>query len=95
MARLDRLGPAKEVAQSGAAIGREFSFELLASAARKAEADLRAALGRLSEAGLVFCRGTPPQATFMFKHVLVRDVAYGSLFARTTSAPPRAHCGGV
>jgi predicted ATPase len=80
MARLDRLGfAAKEVAQAAAAIGREFPFELLAPAAQKAEADLEAALGRLNDAGLVFCRGTPPQATVMFKHALVRDVAYGSL----------------
>jgi class 3 adenylate cyclase/tetratricopeptide (TPR) repeat protein len=80
MARLDRLGPvAKEIAQIGAAIGREFSYELLAPVAQKSDADLQAALGRLSEAGLVFCRGTPPQATFLFKHALVRDAAYGSL----------------
>jgi len=80
MARLDRLGPvAKEVAQAGAAIGREFSFELLAPVAQRTDADLNAALARLSEAGLVSCRGTPPLATFLFKHALVRDVAYASL----------------
>jgi class 3 adenylate cyclase/predicted ATPase len=80
MARLDRLGPsAKQTAQIGAAIGREFSYELLALVAQKNDADLRAACGRLSDAGLVFCRGTPPQATFLFKHALVRDAAYASL----------------
>jgi class 3 adenylate cyclase/predicted ATPase len=80
MARLDRLGPvAKQVAQTSAAIGREFSFELLAPIAQKSDADLQAALRRLGEAGLVLCRGAPPVATFLFKHVLVRDVAYGSL----------------
>ena len=80
MARLDRLGPvAKEVAQAGAAIGREFSFELLAPVAQRTDADLNAALARLSEAGLVSCRGTPPLATFLIKHALVRDVAYASL----------------
>ncbi len=80
MARLDRLGPiAKEIAQIGAAIGREFSYELLAAVAQNGDADLQAALGRLNEAGLVFCRGTPPQATFLFKHALVRDAAYGTL----------------
>jgi tetratricopeptide (TPR) repeat protein len=80
MARLDRLGPvAKEIAQIGAAIGREFSYEPLAPVAQKSGADLQAALGQLSDAGLLFCRGTPPQATFLFKHALVRDAAYGML----------------
>jgi predicted ATPase len=80
MARLDHLGPAsKEVAQIGAAIGREFSYEVLAAVAQKSDAELRSALNRLTEAGLVFCRGTPPLASFLFKHALVRDVAYGSL----------------
>jgi predicted ATPase len=80
MARLDRLGPvAKEVAQIGASIGREFSYELVASVARTGERQLQAALGGLSDAGLVSCRGTPPQAIFLFKHALVRDAAYGTL----------------
>jgi class 3 adenylate cyclase/predicted ATPase len=80
IARLDRLGPlAKEVAQVGAVIGREFPYELLASVAQRSEHDLQAALGRLTDAGLVFCRGTPPQATLLFKHALVRDAAYGTL----------------
>jgi class 3 adenylate cyclase/predicted ATPase len=80
MARLDRLGPvAKEIAQIGASIGREFSYELLASVARKSETELRSALGGLGDAGLVSCRGAPPQATFLFKHALVRDAAYASL----------------
>jgi class 3 adenylate cyclase len=80
MARLDRLGPfVKEIAQTGAAIAREFSYELLASVTQKSEADLQVALARLTDAGLVFCRGTPPQATFLFKHALVRDAAYSTL----------------
>lgn len=80
MARLDRLGPAaKEVAQVGAAIGREFSYQLLMAATRCSEAELQAALGRLVDAGLLFCRGAPPQATFLFKHALVQDTAYGTL----------------
>ncbi len=80
MARLDRLGPTtKEVAQMGAAIGREFSYEVLAAIARKSDAVLRNALNGLNEAGLVFCRGIPPQATYLFKHALVRDAAYGSM----------------
>jgi class 3 adenylate cyclase/tetratricopeptide (TPR) repeat protein len=83
MARLDRLGQtAKEIAQIAAAIGREFSYELLALAAQRREADLQDALGRLGEAGLVFSRGAPPHATYLFKHALVRDAAYGSLLRR-------------
>jgi predicted ATPase/class 3 adenylate cyclase len=79
MARLDRLGPAKEVAQTGSAIGREFSHALLASVARKAEAELGSALDRLIQAGLLFRQGMPPQASYLFKHALVQDAAYGTL----------------
>ena len=80
MARLDRLGAvAREVAQIGAAIGREFSYEVLAPIAQKTDMEVQTALSRLTDAELVFCRGTLPQATFLFKHALVRDVAYGSL----------------
>jgi predicted ATPase len=79
MARLDRLGPAKEVAQIGAVIGREFSHVLLATVARKEERALRAALDDLTEAGLLFRRGAPPQATYLFKHALVQDTAYSTL----------------
>ena len=79
MARLDRLGPAKEVAQIGAAIGREFSHALLAAVARKPEAELRSALDRLIAAGLLFRQGAPPHATYLFKHALVQDAAYGTL----------------
>ena len=79
MARLDRLGPAKEVAQIGAAIGREFSHALLAAVTDKAEAELQSALDRLMEAGLLFRQGAPPHATYLFKHALVRDTAYGTL----------------
>ena len=79
MARLDRLGPAKEVAQIGAAIGREFSDELIAAIARRPEAELKAALDRLIEAGLLFGHGVPPHRTYLFKHALVRDAAYSTL----------------
>ena len=79
MARLDRLGPAKELAQIGAAIGREFSHPLLAAVVRKPEADLLTALDRLIRAGLLFRQGVPPYATYFFKHALVRDVAYSTL----------------
>jgi predicted ATPase len=79
MARLDRLGPAKEVAQIGAAIGREFSHALMAAVTHKAEVELQSALDRLMAAGLLFRQGAPPHATYLFKHALVRDAAYGTL----------------
>jgi class 3 adenylate cyclase/predicted ATPase len=79
MARLDRLGPAKEVAQIGAAIGREFSHALLASVVSKPEAELGVALDRLIQAGLLFRQGVPPGARYLFKHALVQDAAYGTL----------------
>ena len=79
MARLDRLGPAKEVAQIGAAIGREFSHALLTEVARKPETELGTALDRLTAAGLLFRQGVPPQASYLFKHALVQDAAYGTL----------------
>ena len=79
MARLDRLGPAKEVAQIGAAIGREFSHVLLATVLGKPESELASALDRLMHAGLLFRNGVPPHATYLFKHALVQDTAYGTL----------------
>jgi class 3 adenylate cyclase/tetratricopeptide (TPR) repeat protein len=79
MARLDRLGPAKEVAQIGAVIGREFSRPLLDAVARKPEAELQSALHELIEAGLLFRLGVPPHTTYLFKHALVQDTAYGTL----------------
>ena len=80
LARLDRLGPtAKEIAQIGAAIGRDFSYELLAVVAQRGKAELQDALYRLTDAGLVFQRGALPEATFLFKHALVRDAAYSTL----------------
>jgi predicted ATPase len=79
MARLDRLGPAKEVAQIGAVIGREFSHALLAAVARKSEVILQSALDHLMAAGLLFRQGVPPHATYLFKHALVQDAAYGTL----------------
>src|SRR3984893_4623604 len=79
MARLDRLGPAKDVAQVGAAIGRDFSHALLASVVHKPEAELGAALDRLIAAGLLFRQGVPPHASYLFKHALVQDAAYSLL----------------
>jgi class 3 adenylate cyclase len=79
LARIDRLGPAREVAQIGAAVGREFSHALLGAVMPKPEADLRSALDRLIDAGLLFRQGVPPHATYLFKHALVQDAAYGTL----------------
>jgi predicted ATPase len=80
LARLDRLGPtAKEIAQIGAAIGREFSYELLAAVARPCGAEFQDALRRLVDAGLVFQQGVRPDAVFLFKHALVQDAAYSTL----------------
>ena len=79
MARLDRLGPAKELAQVGAAIGREFSHFLLTAVVRKPEMELQTALDRLIGAGLLLQQGGAPSATYLFKHALVRDAAYSTL----------------
>ena len=79
LARLDHVAPAKEVAQIGAAIGREFSHALLAAVADRPEPELHAALDQLVHSELIFRRGAPPEATYSFKHVLVQDAAYGIL----------------
>ena len=79
MARLDRFAPVKEIAQIGAAIGREFSYELIAAVAPHTQTELDSALSQLTESGLAFRRGTPPEATYTFKHALVQDAAYDSL----------------
>src|SRR5262245_55196533 len=79
MARLDRLAPVKEIGQIGAAIGREFSYSLMHAVVGREETALKHALAQLEQAGLVFCRGEPPDAVYSFKHVLVRDAAYESL----------------
>jgi predicted ATPase len=79
MARLDRLGTAKEVAQIGAAIGREFSHAFLSAVANQPEPELVRALDRLIATGLLFRHGVPPYASYLFKHALVQDAAYGTL----------------
>jgi predicted ATPase len=78
-ARLDRLGPAKEVAQVAAVIGREFSYELLHAVASLAEAELQSALNKLADAELIYARGIAPEATYQFKHALIQDAAYEAL----------------
>ncbi|MEO5760346.1 MAG: AAA family ATPase [Mesorhizobium sp.] len=79
VARLDRLGPARDVAMIGAVIGREFSHELIASVSALNPMDLDGALARLAESGLISRRGTPPATIYAFKHALVQDAAYATL----------------
>jgi class 3 adenylate cyclase/predicted ATPase len=83
MARLDRLAPVKAVAQLGAVLGREFSYALLRAVAPLDEAMLQHGLAQLVEAELLYQRGMPPQATYLFKHALVQDTAYQSLLRST------------
>jgi class 3 adenylate cyclase len=87
IARLDRLGPtAKEIVQIGAAIGRDFSYELLAMVAQRTEPELDEAMARLVDSGLVFAAGAKPQATFLFKHALVQETAYSMLLRAARKA---------
>jgi len=79
MARLDRLGPLKEIVQTGAAIGREFSYDLLSTIADHDAASLGAALDEFQDAGVLLRRGEPSEAVYSFKHALLRDAAYESL----------------
>jgi predicted ATPase len=79
MARLDRLAPVRELAQVGAVLGREFSYELLYAVAPGDEARLQQGLRQLVEAELLSQHGLPPQATYVFKHTLIQDTAYQSL----------------
>jgi tetratricopeptide (TPR) repeat protein len=79
MARLDRLAAVREIAQVGAAIGREFSYSLLRALVGRDEAALKDALAQLEDAELVFRRGDPPEAVYSFKHALVQEVAYENL----------------
>jgi class 3 adenylate cyclase/tetratricopeptide (TPR) repeat protein len=78
-ARLDRLVPVKEIAQIGSVLGREFSYELVRAVSQMSDAELDEALERLTDSELVFRRGAPPHASYIFKHALVQDAAYDSL----------------
>jgi class 3 adenylate cyclase/predicted ATPase len=82
MARLDRFTPVKEIAQIGSAIGREFSYGLIAAVAPHSGPALDQALAQLTQSGLAFQQGTPPDAVYSFKHALVQDAAYDSLLRR-------------
>jgi predicted ATPase len=78
-ARLDRLGPAREVAQIGAVIGRDFSYALVRAVAGMEDAPLQAALERLAEADILLVQGLPPESHYRFKHALIQDAAYENL----------------
>ena len=79
MARLDRLGPAREVAQIGSVIGRGFSYGLLRDVTGMEDTPLQAALERLAEADIVLVQGLPPESDYRFKHALIQDAAYENL----------------
>ena len=83
MARLDRLMTGKVIAQLGAAIGRQFAYDLLHAVSQLDEATLQRELKRLVDAELVYHRGVPPQSTYVFKHALIQDAAYASLLKST------------
>jgi class 3 adenylate cyclase len=83
MARLDRLVTAKGIAQLGATIGRQFGYALLRDVAQLDDGTLQRELERLVAAELLYQRGVPPQATYLFKHALIQDAAYQSLLKRT------------
>ena len=100
-ARLDRLGPANEVAQLGAILGREFSHDLLRAVSPLDPESLERALGELVSSELLYQRGIPPRATYIFKHALIQEAAYQSLlkkrrreyhFNARQSATASSHC---
>src|SRR6185369_2534799 len=83
MARLDRLSTVREIAQLGATLGREFSYELIHAVSPLDEERLQQGLKQLVEAELLYQRGLPPQATYIFKHALIQDTAYQALLKST------------
>jgi predicted ATPase len=90
MARLDRLGAAKEIIQVGAVIGNQFSYELLHAVHPIGEGELQAALHKLTDAELLYVRGIAPEATYRFKHALIRDAAYEALLKSRRNASARS-----
>jgi predicted ATPase len=95
MVRLDCLATVKSLAQLGATLGREFSYELLQAGSPWDEETLRRGLQQLVEAEFLYQRGLPPQATYLFKHALIQDAAYQSLPEEHPAAVPSAHCTGA
>ena len=95
MARLGSTGTAKEIAQLGATIGREFGYDLLQAVSPLNEETLQHGLKQLVEAELVYQRGLVPQAHYLFKHALIQDTAYQSLLKSTRQQYHHADCPGV
>ena len=95
MARLDRLSTARELAQLGAVLGREFAYELLQAVSPLDEATLQQGLAQLVDAELVYQRGVPPRSRYVFKHALIQDAAYQSLLEEHTAAVSPADCPGA
>ena len=95
MARLDRLVTAKAVAQYAAVIGRQFAYELLQAVSQLDAVTLQRELGRLVEAEIVYQRGVPPQATYVFKHALIQDAAYAVTPKEYAAALSSAYCPGL
>ena len=89
-ARLDRLGPAREVAQIGAVVGRDFSYALIRAVANMEDAALQAALERLAEADILLVQGLPPESVYRFKHALIQDAAYENLLKSRRQALHRS-----
>jgi class 3 adenylate cyclase len=89
MARLDRLGPAREVAQVGSVIGRGFSYALLRTLTGMADAALQATLEQLAEADILFVQGIPPHSDYRFRHALIQDAAYENLLKSRRQAQHR------
>nr|MBA3896934.1 AAA family ATPase [Sphingomonadaceae bacterium] len=86
IARLDRLGPARQIASMGAALGRGFGYELLFEVVAQPAAELRQALRELTRAGILDCTGLPPASRYLFSHALMRDAAYDSMPRRQREA---------
>jgi class 3 adenylate cyclase/predicted ATPase len=89
-ARLDRLGPAREVAQIGAVVGRDFSYALIRAVANMEDAALQAALERLAQADILLVQGLPPESVYRFKHALIQDAAYENLLKSRRQALHRS-----
>ena len=89
-ARLDRLGSAREVAQIGAVVGRDFSYALIRAVANMEDAALQAALERLAEADILLVQGLPPESVYRFKHALIQDAAYENLLKSRRQALHRS-----
>ena len=90
MARLDHLGPAKQVARVASVIGRQFTYLLLRAVSQRPDVELQSALAALMDAEVIYAEGAPPDTTYLFKHALIQEAAYGSLLKQPRAALHRA-----